>query len=160
MADQDERITLFGELHSLDVNLGDQGTSGIDDAQPAPRTVLADFGRNSMGAIDNALAVGNFIFAVDKNRALAAQLLDDKAVVDDFFADIDGRTESLQRDADHVDCPHHARAETAWFEQKQGLAVSSLQKPSRGAKLFPLILDAEPSRSLHFSDVPFSFSQY
>jgi hypothetical protein len=32
--------------------------------------------------------------------------------VDDLFADVDGRTEGFERDADNVNSPHYAGAES------------------------------------------------
>jgi len=80
--------------------------------------VLADFRRNSVRAVDDALAVGNLVFAVDENRTLAPQFLDHEAVVDNLFAHIDGRAEGLERNANHVDRPYHARAKPARLEQE------------------------------------------
>ena len=71
MANQDQRIAFLGELHRLHVNLGDQRTGRINDAQLALLAVLADLGRNAVRAVNHALAVGHLVHAVDKNRALA-----------------------------------------------------------------------------------------
>ena len=58
MADQDQRIAFLGELDGLDVDLGDQRTGGVNDAQAcAVLLACADFGRNAVGAVDDALAV-------------------------------------------------------------------------------------------------------
>ena len=77
--------------------------------------VLTDFGRDSVCAVDDALAVGHFVFAVDKNRAFAAQFVHHKAVVDDLLAHIDGRAKRLKGDADNIDGPYHAGAESPRF---------------------------------------------
>ena len=71
-----------------------------------------------MGAVNDALTVGHFVLAVDKDRALAAQFLDHKAVMDDLFAHVNRRPKCLQGNADHIDRPHHARAEPARLEQE------------------------------------------
>ena len=118
MADEDQRITFFGELDGFDVNLGDQRAGSVDDAQAALRAVLANFGRNSVGAVDDALAVGDFVFAIDEDGALAAQFVDHKAVVDDLFADVNRRAEGFEGDADDVDGAHHAGAEAAGLQEK------------------------------------------
>jgi hypothetical protein len=73
--------------------------------------VLADIGRNPVGAVDDTLTVGNFLFTVDEDGAFAPKFVYHKAIVDDFLADVDGRTKSLERDTHHVDSPDHARAE-------------------------------------------------
>ena len=81
VADEDERITFLGELDGFDVNFGDQRASGIDHAQAAALAVLADFGRDAVGAVDDALAVRHFVFAIDEDGALAAEFVNHKAVV-------------------------------------------------------------------------------
>ena len=124
MTDQNQRIAFLGKLHGLDVDLGHQGASCIDHAQPAPGAVLAHFGGDSVRAINNPLAVGHLVFAIDEHRSLAAQFLHDKAVVDDFLADIDRRPKRLERDAHHIDGADHARAESTRFQQQQGLSVT------------------------------------
>ena len=64
-----------------------------------------------MSAVDDAFAVGDLLFTVDENGAFALQLLDDKAVVHDLFAHVDGRAESLKGYAHHINGTNHARAE-------------------------------------------------
>ena len=113
VADEDEGITFLGELDGFDVDLGDERAGGIDHAQAAAGAVLADFGRNAVGALDDAFAVGDFVFAIDEDGALAAEFVHHEAVVDDFLADVDGRAEGLEGDADDVDGADDAGAEAA-----------------------------------------------
>jgi len=116
VADEDEGITFFGELDGFDVNFGDQRASGIDDAQAAALAVFADFGRDAVSAVNDALAVGNFVLAIDEDGALAAEFVNHKAVVYDLFADVDGRPESFEGDADNVNGANDAGAEAAWLQ--------------------------------------------
>src|ERR1700679_261455 len=95
------------------MNLGDERAGGVDDAEAATGTVLADFGRNSVGAVDDAFTVGNFVFAIDENGTLATEFVHDKAVMDDFLAHIDGRTEGLGGDGNDVDGAHYSSAKAA-----------------------------------------------
>jgi hypothetical protein len=69
-----------------------------------------------VGAVDDALACGNFVHRVNKNGTFALELLDHKAVVDDLFADVDGRAKGLKRNADNVNRPNHAGAKSAGLE--------------------------------------------
>ena len=62
-----------------------QRTCGVNDSQAALRAMLADVRRDSMGAINDALAVGHFVLAIDEDRAFAAQFLNHEAVVDNLF---------------------------------------------------------------------------
>ena len=80
--------------------------------------MLAHFRGNSVGAVNDALAIGHFVFAVYENRALAAQLFHHKAVVNDLFAHVDGRAKRLQRDADYINGPDYTRAEPPRLQQK------------------------------------------
>ena len=110
MADEDQRVAFTRELYRFHVNFGDQRTGRVDNPQLAQLAVLANFGRNAVCAVNHALAGGNFVHAVDKNGALGAQLIHHVAIVNDLFADIDGRAECFQRDADNVDGAHHSGA--------------------------------------------------
>ena len=47
---------------------------------------------------------------IDEHRALAPQLLDDMAIMDDLVADIDRALCALERALDHVDRAHHPGA--------------------------------------------------
>jgi len=71
-----------------------------------------------VSAIDYPLAGRDFVHAVHENRAFALKLLNHKAVVDDFLADVNWRSEGFQGDADDVNGPHHSGAESPGFEQK------------------------------------------
>ena len=84
---------------------------------------FAHFRRDAVGAVDHPFPIWDFFHAIDKNGALALQFLDHKAVVDNFLADVDGRAEGLQGDADNVNGPYHSRAEAAGLKQKQRLFV-------------------------------------
>ena len=113
VADQDQRITFLGKLDGLDVDLGHQRTGGVNHAQAALHAVLADFGRNPVRAVNDALAIGDFVLAVDKDRALAAQFVHHKAVVDDLLAHVDGRPERLESDADNINGANHSGTKSA-----------------------------------------------
>jgi hypothetical protein len=75
--------------------------------------VFANFGRNAVGAVNDALAVGDFVFAIDEDRAFAAKFVDNKAVVNDLLADVDWRAECLEGDADNVNGTDYAGAEAS-----------------------------------------------
>ena len=50
-----------------------------------------------MSAVNNPFAVRHFVFAVDKDRALATQLLHHEAVMNDFLSYVDRRPKRLER---------------------------------------------------------------
>ena len=66
-----------------------------------------------MRAVDYSLAVRDFLYAVHKNGAFALEFFDDKAIVDNFFAHINRRTEGFKSNSDDINCPHHAGAKAA-----------------------------------------------
>ena len=118
MPDQDQRIPFLGKFHRLHMHLGDQRTRSINHPQLPQLAGIAHFRRNSMRAINHALALGHFVDAVDKNRALLLQFLHDKAVVDDLFAHINRSPKRLQRNPDNINRPHHPSAKPARLQQK------------------------------------------
>jgi hypothetical protein len=97
------------------VNLGHQWTGSVDDPQSPLRTVISDFGRNPMGAVDYALPIRDLIDVVDEDSPLLLKLFDHKAVVDDLFTDIDRRAKSLEGDADDINGPDYTGAEASGF---------------------------------------------
>jgi hypothetical protein len=113
MSDEDQRIAFFGKLYGFDVDFGDERAGGVYDAETAASTVLADLRRYSVRAVDDALTVRDFVFAIDEDGAFATEFVHHEAVVDDFLADVDGRTEGLEGDADHINGPNDAGAEAA-----------------------------------------------
>ena len=120
MADENERVAFFRELHGLHVDLRYQRAGGVDDAQSALFAGIADFRGNAVRAVNDAFAGGNFVHRIDKDGAFALELFDHKAVVNNLFADVNWRTEGLERDADDIDRPDDAGAESAGLKQEQG----------------------------------------
>src|SRR5215813_3261492 len=118
VANEDERITVFGKLDGLDVNFCDQRASRVDNAQFPLLAGLADLGRNPVSAVDYALPCRNFVNAVDKDGALLLEFLDHEAVVDDFLADVDRRPEGLKRDADDIDSANYPGTEPTGFQKQ------------------------------------------
>jgi hypothetical protein len=57
--------------------------------------MFANFRGYSVRAINDAFAVGHFVFAIDEDRTLAAQFFDHKAVVDNLLAHIDRWSEGF-----------------------------------------------------------------
>ena len=90
MADEDQRVTLLGELDGLNVDLGDQRASGVNHLEVAGLAAFADGGRNSVGGVDDALAVGDVVDLMDEDGAFFSQLIHNIAVMDDFAADVMG----------------------------------------------------------------------
>src|SRR4029077_1347585 len=111
----------FGKLHSFHVDLGDQRTSGVNHAEAAVFAGLANFGGDAVGAVNDALAVGDFVHGIDKNGAFALEFFDHKSVVNDLLAHVDGRAKGLKRDADDIDGANHPGADSAARQQEDAL---------------------------------------
>ncbi len=62
---------------------------------------------------DDRAVVRHFVEFVDEYRAQLAQPIDDEAVMDDLVADIDRRTEPLERELDDLDRPVDTGAKAA-----------------------------------------------
>jgi hypothetical protein len=71
-----------------------------------------------VGTVNHAFAFGDLVDGIDENGTLALELLDDEAVVNDLFANVNGRTEGLERDADDVDRANNSGTKTPGFKQK------------------------------------------
>jgi len=79
---------------------------------------LPHFRRNSVRAVNHALTLRNLADAVDENSAFLLEFLDHKTIVDDFFADVDGGAEGLQRNPDDIDSSHHSGAEPTRLQKQ------------------------------------------
>ncbi len=75
------------------MNLGDQGTCGVERNQVAPGRLFGDRPRHPVRRKDDRrLAIRNFTKFLDEDGALGTQAVDYIAVVHDFMANIDGRS--------------------------------------------------------------------
>jgi len=71
VANQDERISLLGKLDGLDVYLGDQRASSVNDPEAAALAAFSNGGRDAMGGVDDTLAVGDVVYFMNENCALS-----------------------------------------------------------------------------------------
>src|SRR5205807_10462119 len=101
--------------------LGHQRTGGIHHAQIAELARLPHGWRNPVGAVDQALAVRDFIHLINKDRSLGLEFLNHIAVMDDLFADVDGRAKGVQGNADDINGTNHPGTKTTGLKQKQSL---------------------------------------
>src|SRR5271167_1216175 len=101
-----------------------------------------------MRTIDDALAVGNVVDVVDKDRALFRQLVHNIAVMDNFAAHIDGRAEGVESDLDDVDSADYSSAEPSRFEQQHTLFARG---SVAGAAMGTVIGDGFDGSSGHIS---------
>ena len=66
-----------------------------------------------MGRKHHGPIVRDLVELVDEHRAELAQAVDDEAVVDDLVADVDRRSEPLERELDDLDRAVDSRAKAA-----------------------------------------------
>lgn len=102
MADEEDLEAMLGVAPALLVNLCDQRTRCIDDLQRALPRFHIDRVGDAVRAEDRRRAGWDLVERLDEHSALGTQALDDVLVVDDFVADIDGRSELLKRALDDI----------------------------------------------------------
>src|SRR5581483_1357156 len=120
--DEHERIAFLREFNGLDVDLGDQRASRIDDAELTLLAGVANLGGDAMGAINDSFAGRNLVDIINEDGALLLELFDDKPVVDDLLADVNGCSEGFEGDSDDIDRAHHPGAKAAGLQKQQILA--------------------------------------
>jgi hypothetical protein len=113
VTDQDHNASLRDITLALAMDLGDERTRRIENAQPTCLRILLHKPRDAVRAENRDRSAGHFRKVLDETRALCAQALDDMAVVNDFVPDVYGRAKLRERPLDNVDGPDHAGAETA-----------------------------------------------
>ena len=93
------------------VDLGHEGARGVDHPQAAPVGLPPHLRRDAVGAEDHQMPVRHLVQLLDEDGALAAKLLNDEGVVDNFMANVHRAAEAPQRKLDNVYRPHDAGAE-------------------------------------------------
>ncbi len=113
VADEDHGATLVVVFLDFEMDLGDERAGGVDNAQSAILGAIPFAGRDPMSAEDHALAGGNLVEALDKNRAFAFERFEHETVVDDLMAHVERAAVRAQRAADRLDRAIDAGAEAA-----------------------------------------------
>ena len=75
-----------------------------------------------MCAVDHAHSFGYVFDVIDEDRAFFCQLVHYETVVHDFFADVDRRAKSVERNIHYVDGPYYSGAEAARFKKQNPFA--------------------------------------
>ncbi len=96
VADQDDGVTLTGVLDRLEMHLGDQGARGVDGKQAPLASLVANLGRDTVGAVEQGGALGHFLERLDEDRAALLEPLDHVLVVHDLMIDVDRCAEELE----------------------------------------------------------------
>ena len=113
VADQDQNTPLRRVAFALAMDLGDERTGRIQNAQSIFLRFILDLPCDPVRTENGDRPGGHFRQVLDETRALRAQGLDDMAVVHDFMPDIDRRAKLCQRLLDDVNGPDDAGAEPA-----------------------------------------------
>jgi len=113
VSDHHDLASLLAHLRHLDVHLGNAGARRVEHVETAFRRCFAHGPRDAVGAEDHGRSIGNLVERFDEYRTPGAQLGDDEAVVHQFVAYVDRRTEMRERLFYDRDRAIHTRAEAA-----------------------------------------------
>src|ERR1700730_6702590 len=113
VTNQNDGALLARELQRLEVNLGHQRASGIDDLKRSGFSFFPHRRRHSMGAEDQHRAMGHVIDGLHKNSPTPPKLLYYVGVMDNFVMDVHRGAISFQRQLHNVHGPNHSRAKTS-----------------------------------------------
>ena len=84
----------------------------------SPRAgLVADLGRDAVGAVEQRRAFGHFVERLDEHDAAPLEALDDVLVVDDLVIDVERGTEEVERPLQALDRHVDAGAEAAGIGQ-------------------------------------------
>ena len=117
VADQDDGVAFPGVLDGFEVDLGHERAGGVDGAELAAPGLVADLGRDAVGAVEERGALGDFVERLDEDGAAAPEPLDDELVVDDLVIDVERRAEEIERPLQALDRHVDPRAEAAGIGQ-------------------------------------------
>jgi hypothetical protein len=111
VADVENGVALAGPDLQLVVDLGDEGTDGVDDDPVQASGVGHHLGRRSVGRQHERSPGRNLVDGVDEDHPLGPELLDDVTVVDDLVVAVDGRLEDTDHPRQGLDGLLHPGAE-------------------------------------------------
>src|SRR5439155_22492848 len=113
MSDQKDGVAFPGVLDGFVVDLGYQGTGGVDHLGSPAFGELSHLRRDPVGAENDAPSKRNLVELLDKKRTFVPELVHDVSVVNSFLADVNRPSISLQRQVYDVHGPDHAGAEAS-----------------------------------------------
>ena len=113
VSDEDDLVTLPAVTSRFVVYLAHQRTGRIDHPQPADAGLVLHFPGHAMGAEHRDGVLRDVFDVFDEASALVAQTVDNVLVVDNFVANVDGRTIDLERSFDDVDGPDDSGTESS-----------------------------------------------
>src|ERR1051325_188030 len=102
MADQDNCVTLAGEFDGLQVDLGDERTSSVNNFEISCLGVLSRPRRYAMGAEDGAGTARYLFDFFHEYRSGFPEFLYHMLVVHDLLTDVNRRTIKVDGDFHHV----------------------------------------------------------
>ncbi|GAA3885519.1 hypothetical protein GCM10022276_00500 [Sphingomonas limnosediminicola] len=111
--------SFINQAFGLTMDLGNERTGGIHVTQAAVARRRRHRLRHAVRRKDDRAVIRHFIKLLDEYRTHLAQPFDHEAIVDDFMAHIDGRTETLERKLDDLDGAIDAGAKAARRRNQQ-----------------------------------------
>jgi hypothetical protein len=96
VADQDNRVVVFGEFDRFQMHFGHQRTSRIDRQKVALLGQFADFGRYTVRREKNGGFWGNLFEMVHENRTFGLERSNHILVVNDFVENVDRGAKMLE----------------------------------------------------------------
>jgi hypothetical protein len=124
MADENDGAFFASEFERFEMNFGDEGAGGVDDAERALLGFIAHGGRDTMSAEDKDGAGRDFGDGLNEDGAAAAELLDDVGVVHNFMVDVNRSTVGFESQFDDVHGADNAGTETARTDAEKSFSLS------------------------------------
>lgn len=118
MSDEDDAVTFACVPDGFDMDFGDEGAGGIDRAQSSGAREFANFGRDSVGAVEENRPFRDVAQVIDERDSLGRELIDHMLVVNDFMIDVDVGAEATNDFVEGLDRHIDPGAETTGVGQK------------------------------------------
>ena len=127
VTDVEDRVALVGPHLELVVDLGHERAAGVDHDAPSRRRRLFDLRGRSVGREHDGRRGRDLVDVVDEHDALAPELLDDQAVVDDLVVAVDGRLEDADHPCERLDGHLDAGTEASRLREQDEVDAAGLR---------------------------------
>ena len=114
----DDRVPLLGPNPGLVVDLGHQGTDGVDDVAVTGAGGRDDLGGRTVGREHERCAGRNRVDIVDEDDSEALESVDDETIVDDLVVAVDGWFERPDHPRERLDRHLHPGTKAPGFGEE------------------------------------------
>src|SRR6266550_2503145 len=128
MADERDHVAAVEVTARLGMDLRDERTDRVDNAETAALRVLLHRRGYAVGGESADLAAWNLVLVLDEDGAKGLEPADDMLVVNDLVAHVDGRPVLVEQPLDDLDRTVDARAEGPWRGQQHALAHATASR--------------------------------